>query len=302
MEDFLMHTRMRSKTGFTLIELLVVVGIIAILVGILLPVLGRARENARRIACLSNLRQVANAMFMYTGENKGWFPCVAVFGNGLGYGSPTAPDGYPPDWIGWPEDWIVWRNKEPGDKVLGSIAKYLGNPSSGKVLLCPSDDPSWRKIANGSGYYPYSYVMNSYLSYGTVYNPHVTGPNSSPTTSGGYGNLRYRDDYAWKISQVKRSSDKIIVYEEDEHALRDGRGQLQSPAVGKAADNISGMLSIRHDSKRVNPDDAPPAGSGLGIETQINCQRKGNVAFVDGHAEYVTRLFAHDRAHYDPKF
>jgi prepilin-type N-terminal cleavage/methylation domain-containing protein/prepilin-type processing-associated H-X9-DG protein len=299
MEDLNMRTR---KTAFTLVELLVVIGIIAILVAILLPTLSRARENANRIACMSNLRQVANAFFMYTGENKGWFPCVAVFGNGLGYGAGVAPDGFPPDWIGWPEDWVVWRNKQPGDPLQGSIAKYLGNPSSGKILICPSDDPTWRKIANGVGYYPYSYAMNSYLSYGTVYNPHVSGPNSSPTTSGGYGNLRFRDDYAWKITQVKRSSDKIIVYEEDEHALRDGRGQLQSPAVGSAGANIIGMLSIRHDSKRINPDDAPPAGSGLGIETQINHGRKGNVAFVDGHADYVTRDFAHDRAHYDPKF
>jgi prepilin-type N-terminal cleavage/methylation domain-containing protein len=290
------------RQGFTLVELLVVIGIIAILVAILLPVLSRARESANRVSCLSNVRQLANAFVMYTGENKGWFPCVAVFGNTLGYPNGAAPSGYPADWIGWPKDWIVWRNKQPSDPLAGSIVKYLGNPSSGKILLCPSDDPSWRKIANGSGYYPYSYAMNSYLSYGTVYNPQVAGALSSPSTTTGWGNLRFKDDYAWKITQVKNSSEKIIVYEEDEHALRDGRGQMQSPAVGAAAAHIIGMVSIRHDSKRVNPDDAPAAGSGLGIETQINCQRKGNVAGIDGHADYVSRRCAHDRAHYDPKF
>ena len=294
-----MRTR---RTAFTLVELLVVIGIIAVLVGILLPVLNRARESARRIACASNLRQIAYALVMYTGENKGWFPCVAVFGNGLGYGSATAPAGYPADWIGWPEDWVIWRNKQPEDHLQGSIMKYLANPSSGKIMICPSDDPSWRKIANGTGYYPYSYAMNSYLSYGTVYNPEVAPPQNSPTTSTGFGNLRFRDDYAWKISQVRRSSDKILVYEEDEHALRDGRGQMQSPAVGSAAANIIGMVSIRHDTKRVQPDDPPPAGSGLGIETQVNRERQGNVGFVDGHGEYVSRMYAHDRAHYDPKF
>jgi prepilin-type N-terminal cleavage/methylation domain-containing protein/prepilin-type processing-associated H-X9-DG protein len=287
-----MRTR---KAGFTLVELLVVIGIIAVLVAILLPVLSRARENANRIACMSNLRQIGNAFFMYTGDNKGWFPCVAVFGNTLGYPNGTAPAGYPADWIGWPEDWIVWRNKQPGDRLLGAIVKYLGNPNSGKVMICPSDNPEWRAIANGVGYYPYSYAMNSYLSWGTIGNPHVPGVNGS-------GNLRFPLNLAYKITQVRRSSDKIIVYEEDEHALRDGRGQMQSPAVGAAAANIIGMLSIRHDSKRQNPDDPPPAGSGLGIETQINRQRKGNVAFVDGHADYVDRLYAHDRAHYDPKF
>jgi len=294
-----MRTR---RTAFTLVELLVVIGIIAILVGILLPTLNRARESARRVACASNLRQLANAFMMYTGENKGWFPCVGVFGNGLGYGSATAPVGYPAEWIAWPEDWVVWRNRQPEDPLIGSIAKYLANPSSGKIMICPSDDPSWRKIANGTGYYPYSYAMNSYLSYGTVYNPEAAAPLNSPTTTNGFNNLRFKDDYAWKISQVRRSSDKILVYEEDEHALRDGRGQMQSPAVGSAAANIIGMLSIRHDSKRIQPDDPPPAGSGLGIETQANRERQGNVAFIDGHGEYVSRMYAHDRSHYDPKF
>lgn len=293
-----------SRSAFTLVELLVVIGIIAVLVAILLPALNRARESANRVSCLSNLRQIGNAFFMYTGENHGWFPCVAVFGNGLGYGNGLS-GGYPkwdnvtqtgwPNWNGWPEDWVVWRGRQPSDPLLGAIAKYLGNPSSGKVMTCPSDDPTWREIANGVGYYPYSYAMNSYLSWGTVMNPHVPGTN-------GNGNLRYPNDAAFKISQVRRSSEKIIVYEEDEHSLRDGRGQMQSPAVGSAAANIIGMLSIRHDQKRVTPDEAPPAGSGLGIETQVNCQRRGNVAFVDGHADYVTRLYAHDRAHYDPKF
>lgn len=54
--------------GFTLLELLVVIGIIAVLVGILMPVLGRARESARRAACLSNLRQVHQSFLLFAEE------------------------------------------------------------------------------------------------------------------------------------------------------------------------------------------------------------------------------------------
>lgn len=55
--------------GFTLIELLVVISIIAILSAILFPVFGRARENARRTSCLSNLRQIGLGLLQYTQDN-----------------------------------------------------------------------------------------------------------------------------------------------------------------------------------------------------------------------------------------
>ncbi len=61
-------------TGFTLIELLVVIAIIALLVGILLPVLGSARESGRTIQCLSNQRQMGIAAGSYTATFKGYFP------------------------------------------------------------------------------------------------------------------------------------------------------------------------------------------------------------------------------------
>ncbi len=66
--------------GFTLTELLIVLAVITVLIALLMPVLSRAREHARAVACQSNLRQIGLAVILYAGENGGYLcgPCGII--------------------------------------------------------------------------------------------------------------------------------------------------------------------------------------------------------------------------------
>ena len=68
------RSRTSGVTGFTLVELLVVIGIIAVLISLLLPALNKAREAARRAACLSNLHQIHTMLVIYGTLSKDQVP------------------------------------------------------------------------------------------------------------------------------------------------------------------------------------------------------------------------------------
>ncbi len=200
------EARRLRLAGFTLVELLVVIGIIALLVSILLPALGRAREQARSVQCLSNLRQISMAIIMYTNENRYLM---------LGGSEPPQQ----------PWDWIYWDNTPPyNDLTQAPIAKYLGIRTNGtggpagnnpdlaaNTFRCPSDQ-WWLHVpaADATGRYPYffSYSINAYCS------DNVRCYQQMKVPSGQYHNFR--------ITMVRRPAQKCMLYDESEKTVNDG--------------------------------------------------------------------------------
>lgn len=124
------HFRTFSRRGFTLIELLVVVAIIALLISILLPSLGKAREQAKMAACGSNLRQIGVAMEAYAVEYNGFHPAPDEIDNG----STSNPR------IGKSWDDALWPFLGGMDGRNFDQPPYSDGRKAGlKILQCPAD-------------------------------------------------------------------------------------------------------------------------------------------------------------------
>src|SRR5438445_12828881 len=125
--------RIDRRRAFTLVELLVVIAIIALLIAMLLPVLGRAKEQANRVICLSQHKQLLMAIAFYCNDNKSYIPHC----NWLGQEDAAKC----PGWL-YDSSRPKLAFKTEDDLASGGLYKYIRNP---KVFRCPFDPPPYNR-------------------------------------------------------------------------------------------------------------------------------------------------------------
>ena len=117
----------RKRAAFTLVELLVVIGIIALLISILMPALSKAREQANAVKCMSNQRQLGQAIVMFSNEHNGYLPKAwfndGVIESGMNGGKMT------------------WEYRAPMYGWTYILSLYSGRNK--EVFRCPSDDSDY---------------------------------------------------------------------------------------------------------------------------------------------------------------
>jgi prepilin-type N-terminal cleavage/methylation domain-containing protein len=198
----------KKIAGFTLIELLVVIAIIAILASLLLPTLARAKEAGRKISCANNMKQLALAFTMYTHENEDYVPPRNVPG-------------------AWPTKLFPFYNNL-------------------KVLICPSDGPTFPPISNytdpnvpdGA---PRSYMINGFNDYYAF---------TFNTTS--FGQIaRIMQTNAFRDTYITKSSDTIIFGEKENSSGHFFMDYLES-AAGNDNTEIEHSRHLSNSSNKSN--------------------------------------------------
>jgi prepilin-type N-terminal cleavage/methylation domain-containing protein/prepilin-type processing-associated H-X9-DG protein len=245
-----MKTNLTKSNGFTLIELLVVISIIAVLMGIMMPALNKAREVAKNAIDKSNNRNLSMGTMLWSEDNDGW----ALPG--------------------------LWDRGFNGDSL---IKPYLGDVESGTgVMLCPSvsskyagktyDELGLTKdvagLANGGNYYS-SYGYNLILCNRTSKPLGIYDKANDDGTQWGKDNIWYKQRGNCRLSTVRKPSEKILFAESILYASYPGfySKDMLNPAFKDQA-----ARGRRHFVKR-----RPVIGT-----SEFEMCGKMNIAWIDG--------------------
>jgi prepilin-type N-terminal cleavage/methylation domain-containing protein/prepilin-type processing-associated H-X9-DG protein len=264
----------RLSHGFTLIELLVVIAIIAILAGLLLPALSKAKAKGQHVACINNLKQISLACLNYIQDFNDTFPGAAAK-------LPTQPVD---------EDWIYWngidsRIRTPArrDPKNSPLSAFLGGFQT-NLYRCPADKDVKKREANprpGQIPYLFSYTANSHYvpSGGTA-----TQPSDNHGIMSLYPGDAVLDDFHFKSSSIKSPSQKIMLVEEF--------ADINAPDDGRWTPTTTRRIGLMH---------PPPFGK---MDSYITDRhgKKGTVSFADGHVETVRPSFGNAVEHFDATY
>ena len=208
--------RPAARRAFTLVELLVVIGIVALLIGLLLPALSVARANSRAVACLSNLRQMAVAAQAYCNDHRGTFP-VAYW--------TVSND---PVYVGYNWDFTVVRDTSAGTTTIrpGLLWQGGGDAPGLAVQQCPEYDPPADAASPGADPYTGYNYNTSYVGHGQF--EMVPAPI--------------------KTGQVRRASEVALFGDGEYAGGPDKFMRSPFPSAGDAsfADRAAGTQGFRH--------------------------------------------------------
>jgi prepilin-type N-terminal cleavage/methylation domain-containing protein/prepilin-type processing-associated H-X9-DG protein len=199
------YRRPRAARAFTLVELLVVIGIIAVLISLLLPALGRARAQAQTAACLANLRSIGQAINIYAINNRQSLP----YGSWLGGAMSASPDSRKPDYTNPNDPAVDWslllmsnalgRGGQTVGETVGTDGRRLD-----QMFTCPTAIQDFQKVLRRIHYSCHPRLM-----------PRLEDKtNNDPT----------RNLTPYKIGSIKRSYEIILVF--------DGSQLISSPPIG----------------------------------------------------------------------
>ncbi|HWE04488.1 MAG TPA: type II secretion system protein [Tepidisphaeraceae bacterium] len=307
-----------TRRGFTLVELLVVIGIIAVLVGILIPVVGRSRESARTAQCLSNQRNIFTSLKAFANDNNELFPGAGGFvlpptpgspptgGGPLGFGlnGPPAPsaglvrgattfasvgqaiganDQYPQDAL------------EQSTRSALIIRGYL--PTS-KIFHCPSRDAD--PYIGVDGTQPlviFHYVFNQYFvgDVGcdpTTYLPMWSGTTPVPAqfvSTKAVGGANFQKNYSARIPVTwthSKSPQACVIITENQtldlnssnYTDSDPQNMLPLPKLPDGSQPLDRIACMPIHSRRPNKHDDY---SRITHYDNVNC------TYLDGHSETV---------------